>query len=75
MMEGITRRDRYKLAVRSRARGWSETDVEVLEKATDLMEAQRTKLDSLAHSRNEVFGQTVQDALQTVDMVLRLMLV
>lgn len=71
----ITRRDRYKLAVRKRTRGFSDTDIDVLEKATDLIEAQRTKLDGLAHSRDPVVAQTVRDALQTIDMVLRLLLV
>jgi hypothetical protein len=71
----ITRRDRYKLAVRKRARGWSDTDIDVLDKATALIESQRTKLDGLAHSRDAVVAQTVQDALQTIDMVLRLLLV
>ena len=71
----VTRRDRYKLAVSKRARGSSESDVNVLEKATDLMEAQRTKLDGLAHSRDPVVAQTVRDALQTIDLVLRLLLI
>lgn len=71
----VTRRDRYKLAVRKRARGASDTDIDVLDKATALIEAQRTKLDGLAHSRDPIVAQTVHDALQTIDMVLRLLLV
>jgi len=70
----VTRRDRYKLAVSKRARGSSDSDVIVLEKAIELMEAQRTKLDGLAHSRDPIVAQTVHDALQTIDMVLRLLL-
>lgn len=73
--KGPTRRDRYKLAVKKRGRGWSDTDVEVIEKAVDLMEAQRTKLDGTAHSRQQIDPQTVPDALHTIDMVLRLLLV
>lgn len=73
--KGPTRRDRYKLAVKKRGRGSSETDVEVIERAIDLMEAQRTKLDGTAHSRRPIDPHTVTDALQTIDMVLRLLLV
>ncbi|MHA6731577.1 pPIWI-associating nuclease domain-containing protein [Devosia sp. A369] len=71
----VTRRDRYKLAVRKRARNSSAGDVVVLDKATDLIEAQRAKLDALAHSRDTIVAQTVHDALMTIDMVLRLLLV
>lgn len=70
-----TRRDRYRLAVQKRGRGSSKTDVEVIEKAVDLMEAQRRKLDSSAHSRERIDPETVKDALLTIDMVLRLLLV
>ena len=71
----VTRKNRYKNAIEKRKRGWSESDLDVAMKAGDLLEAQHVKLSANAHLRGPVDRQTVIDALSTVDMVLRMLLV
>jgi hypothetical protein len=71
----VTRKSRYKNAIEKRKRGWSESDLDVAMKAGDLLEAQHVKLSANAHLHGPVDRQTVIDALATVDMVLRILLV
>ncbi|MCY1559087.1 putative pPIWI-associating nuclease [compost metagenome] len=71
----ITRKNRFKNAIGKRGRGWSESDLTVAEKMGDLLEAQHVKLSANAHLHGPVERQTVVDALTTVDMVLRILLV
>ncbi|NKK70028.1 hypothetical protein GFM13_06410 [Rhizobium leguminosarum bv. viciae] len=71
----VTRKNRYKNAIEKRNRGWSESDLEVALKASDLLEAQYAKLSANAHLHGSVDRQTVIDALATIDMVLRILLV
>lgn len=71
----VTRKNRYKNAIEKRKQGQSERDLDVLMKAGDLLEAQYAKLSANAHLRGPVDRQAVVDALSTVDMVLRLLLV
>jgi hypothetical protein len=71
----VTRKNRYKNAIEKRKRGWSDSDLDVVMKAGDLLEAQHMKLSANAHLRGPVDRQTVVDALATVDMVLRILLV
>ncbi|MCM2452060.1 hypothetical protein [Agrobacterium vitis] len=71
----ITRRDRYKLVVTKRSRGKSNNDVDLIEKGANFMEAQQKKLDASAHAHEPIERQAVYDALTTVDIILRLMLV
>lgn len=71
----VSRRDRYKTAILKRGRGWSESDLQIALKAGDLMEAQHVKLSATAHTREPIDRNGVLDALTTVDMVLRMLLV
>lgn len=71
----ITRKNGYKNAIEKRSRGWSESDLTVAEKMGDVLEAQHVKLSANAHLHGPVDRQTVVDALTTVDMVLRILLV
>jgi hypothetical protein len=71
----VTRRDRYRLAVRKRSRGWSENDVDLIEQGAAFMESQQRKLDASAHAHAPVDPQAVRDALVTVDIILRLLIV
>lgn len=71
----ITRKNRFKNAIEKRGRGWSESDLAVAEKMGDLLEAQHAKLSANAHLHGPLDRQTVVDALTTVDMVLRILLV
>lgn len=71
----VTRKNRYRNAIEKRARGWSESDLDVAVKAGDLLEAQHVKLSANAHLHGPVDRQTIADALSTVDMVLRVLLV
>ncbi|MGO7367643.1 hypothetical protein ACCT04_02245 [Rhizobium ruizarguesonis] len=70
----VTRKNRYRNAIETRGRGWSESDLAIALKGADLLEAQYAKLSSEAHSRSPVDRQAVLDALTTVDMVLRILL-
>lgn len=72
--ELVPRRARYRNAIQKRARGWSESDLDVAQKASDLLEAQYQKLSSSAHQRGDADRQSVIDALNTAEMVLRILL-
>lgn len=71
----VSRKARYKHAILKRCRGWSESDLDVALKAGDLLEAQHKKLSANAHAHGPVDRQAVNDALNTMDMVLRVLLV
>lgn len=71
----VPRKARYKHAILQRSRGWSESDLDVALKAGDLLEAQHKKLSANAHAHGPVDRQAVHDALSTMDMVLRVLLV
>ena len=71
----VPRKARYKHAMLKRGRGWSESDLDVALKAGDLLEAQHRKLSANAHAHGPVDRQAVHDALSTMDMVLRILLV
>lgn len=71
----VSRKARYKHAILKRGRAWSETDLDVALKAGDLLEAQHKKLSANAHAQGPVDRQAVHDALSTMDMVLRVLLV
>lgn len=72
--ERVQRKARYRNAIQNRSRGWSESDLNVAMKASDLLEAQYQKLSSSAHQRGNADRQTVIDALSTAEMVLRILL-
>jgi hypothetical protein len=71
----VPRKARYRNAIQKRARGWSESDLDVAQKASDLLEAQYQKLSATAHARGEADRQSVVDALNTAEIVLRILLV
>lgn len=71
----MPRKARYRHAILKRGRGWSDSDLDVALKAGDLLEAQHTKLSANAHAHGPVDRQAVHDALNTMDMVLRTLLV
>jgi len=71
----VTRKNRYRDAIEKRGRGWSESDLDVALKASDLLEAQHVKLSANAHLHGPVGRQTIYDALSPVDLVLRVLLV
>jgi len=71
----VSRKARYKHAILKRDRTWSETDLDVALKAGELLEAQHKKLNANAHAHGPVDRQAVHDALATMDMVLRILLV
>lgn len=73
--ELVPRKARYRNAIQKRGRGWSESDLEVATKASDLLEAQYQKLSKSAHQRGDADRQTVIDALNTAEIVLRILLV
>lgn len=73
--ELVPRKSRYRNAIQKRARGWSESDLAVAVKASELLEAQYQKLSKSAHQRGDADRQTVIDALTTAEIVLRILLV
>lgn len=73
--ELVPRKARYRNAIQKRGRGWSESDLDVAAKASDLLEAQYQKLSKSAHQRGDADRQTVVDALNTAEIVLRILLV
>lgn len=71
----VTRRDRHRLAIAKRGRGRSDSDLEIAEKGSDLMEAVYFKLSGTAHTRDSILQQDTIDQLQTTEMVLRKLLI
>lgn len=75
LTRSLEKKNRFKNAIEKRGRGWSESDLTVAEKMGDVLEAQHVKLSANAHLHGPVDRQKVVDALTTVDMVLRILLV
>lgn len=71
----VTRRDRHRLAINKRERGRSDSDLEIAEKGSDLMEAVYIKLSGAAHTRDALNRQDIIDQLHTAEMVLRKLLI
>ncbi|PIP00662.1 hypothetical protein [Pleomorphomonas carboxyditropha] len=70
----ITRKQRYKYAIMKRSRGMSETDLSIALKAGELLDVQHQKLSAGAHNPGPVVRADVEDAINTVEMVLRVLL-
>ncbi len=71
----VTRKARYKHAILKRGRAWSGNDLDVALRAGDLLDAQHKKLSANAHAHGPADRQAVHDALSTMDIVLRVLLV
>jgi hypothetical protein len=71
---GITRRMRLKLAIQKRQSGSSESDLEIVEAAAELLEALHRKLSAIAHFRGAADSRFVAAYLGNLDLTLRLIL-
>jgi hypothetical protein len=73
--DGVTRRMRIRYLMLKRRGSISDSDVEVAEKAADLVGAIDNKLTATSHARSAPIKQEVADALTTAEIALRNVLV
>ena len=72
---GVTRKMRFKHAVKKRSSGMSDSDIVILNNAADLLDALYAKLSAKAHERNSNVKQNISAYLKTTEMVLNLLLI
>jgi hypothetical protein len=72
---GITRRQRLRFLMESRRQTVSDSDLEVADRACDLVMATDDKLKAIAHGRGPVDNMDVRDALVAAEIALRRILV
>lgn len=71
---GVTRKMRFKYALRNRKSGDSKNDAEILENAAALLESMHKKMSGLAHQRGLIAERHIKTYLQTSEMALALLL-
>ncbi|WP_193176536.1 hypothetical protein [Oricola nitratireducens] len=71
---GVTRKMRFRYALKNRKSGDSKNDAEILENAAALLESMHKKMSGLAHQRGAIAERHIKTYLQTTEMALALLL-